>query len=337
VQQTSHVNGTCKPSRDKSCADLYSRSMNMLAHRAKWIGYGLTFIGAALFSTKAIFIKLAYREEVNATLLVAWRMIFATPVFIVVGVFAFLLQRQKGATVPRRNTVLGAAAVGALGYGVSAYLDFKGLEFITAQLERLVLFTYPLFIMFLGALFFNQKITRYGMTACVITYLGLAIVVGLDVPAGGWNTVIGTSLVLVCAITFALNQLYAKQLITVLGSVFYTSISMVAGGIAAVLIHTVSDGDFGASSFFLWMALGTAIFATVLPIFCINAGLAYTSAQTVGMISTISPLVTIILAVTILGEPFTLVDAMGSALVLAGVGYYTWADMRAKSMPPAEV
>ena len=110
------------------------------------------------------------------------------------------------------------------------------------------------------------------------------------------------ALVLGCAITFALNQLYAKQLITVLGSVFYTTISMVAGGIAAVLIHAVSDGDFGASSFFLWMALATAIFATVLPIFCINAGLAYTSAQTVGMISTISPLVTIGLAVTHIGR-----------------------------------
>ena len=147
--------------------------------------------------------------------------------------------------------------MGALGYGVSAYLDFKGLEFITAQLERLVLFTYPLFVMFLGALFFGQKITRYGIIACVISYVGLAIVVGLDLPAGGWNTVIGTSLVLGCAITFAFNQLYAKQLITVLGSVFYTAISMVAGGIAAVLIHAVSDGDFGASSVFLWMALGT--------------------------------------------------------------------------------
>ena len=310
--------------------------MNTATHRAKWIGYGLTFVGAALFSTKAIFIKLAYREEVNATLLVAWRMIFSTPIFLLIGAIAFALHRQKGATAPSRNTMLGAAAVGALGYGVSAYLDFKGLEFITAQLERLVLFTYPLFIMFLGALFFGQKITRYGILACVITYAGLAIVVGVDVPAGGWNTIIGTALVLGCAITFALNQLYAKQLITVLGSVFYTTISMVAGGIAAVLIHAVSDGDFGASSFFLWMALATAIFATVLPIFCINAGLAYTSAQTVGMISTISPLVTIGLAVTILGEPFTWADAIGSALVLAGVGYYTWADMRAKTRPVIE-
>ncbi len=297
---------------------------------AKWIGYALTFAGAALFSSKAIFIKLAYRDEVNATLLVAWRMIFSTPIFIMIGLIAYAMRSKSSGPPPDRKYIFGAAAAGALGYGLSAYLDFKGLEFITAQLERLVLFTYPLFVMFLGAAFFGQKITRHGIIACIVTYLGLAIVVGLDVPTGGWNTVIGTALVLGCAITFALNQLYAKSLITVLGAVFYTTVSMVAGGVSAVLIHALSDGDFGASPYFLWMALGCAIFATVLPIFCINAGLARTSAQTVAMISTISPLVTIILAVMILGEPFTLADALGSSLVLLGVGFYTWADMRNK-------
>jgi drug/metabolite transporter (DMT)-like permease len=304
------------------------------SHQAKWIGYALTALGATLFSTKAIFIKLAYRDEVNATLLVAWRMIFATPIFIVIGLIAYTMQTKSNTPPLDRKYIGGAAVVGALGYGVSAYLDFKGLEFITAQLERLVLFTYPLFVMFLGAAFFQQKITRHGIIACIVTYIGLAIVVGFDVPTGGWNTVIGTALVLGCAITFALNQLYAKGLINVLGAVFYTTISMVAGGVAAILIHLVSDGDFSASPHFLWMAFGCAIFATVLPIFCINAGLARTSAQTVAMISTISPLVTIVLAVLILDEPFTLVDALGSGLVLLGVGFYTWADMRQKSLPP---
>jgi drug/metabolite transporter (DMT)-like permease len=310
--------------------------MTARLQNANWIGYALTFAGAALFSSKAIFIKLAYRDEVDATLLVAWRMIFATPIFVVIGLIAYALQNKSNQPAPDVKYVAGAAAVGALGYGFSAYLDFKGLEFITAQLERLVLFTYPLFVMLLGAAFFKQKITRHGIIACIVTYLGLAIVVGLDMPSGGWNTAIGTVLVLGCAITFALNQLYAKALITVLGAVFYTTVSMIAGGISAVLIHAVSDGDFGASAYFLWMAFGCAIFATVLPIFCINAGLARTSAQTVAMISTISPLVTIVLAVWILGEPFTLADALGSGLVLAGVGFYTWADMRRKTIALVE-
>ena len=304
--------------------------------RSKWWGYALAAVGAALFSTKAIFIKLAYRDEVNATLLVAWRMIFSTPIFVAIGFLAWHLQRKQTNALPSSRNLWSAAGIGALGYGLSAYLDFKGLEFISAQLERLVLFTYPLFIMFFGALFFDQKITRHGILACIVTYIGLAVVIGLDLPSGGMNTVIGTALVLACAITFALNQLYAKRLITALGTIFYTTISMIAGGIVAIMLHALSDGDFGASSYFLWMALGCAIFATVLPIFCINAGLARTSAQTVAMISTISPLVTIILAVVILDEPFTLADAIGSSLVLLGVGYHTVADMRQKPIAAVE-
>jgi drug/metabolite transporter (DMT)-like permease len=296
----------------------------------KYTGYLLTAIGSALFSTKAIFIKLAFRDEVNASLMLAWRMVFSVPFFVAVGLWVVWMRRQQALPNVKPSQLRLAALVGALGYGLSAYLDFKGLEFISAQLERLVLFTYPLFVMFLGALWFGQSITRDGIIACVITYAGLAIVFGLDVPAGGWNTVIGTALVLACAVTFATNQLMAKGLIGLLGTALFTTISMIAGAFSAVLIHLLIDGDFSASSHFLWMSFGCAIFATVLPIFCINGGLARISAQAVAMISTLSPLVTIALAVWVLGEPFTLADAIGSALVLAGVGYYTWADSRRK-------
>ncbi len=299
----------------------------------KLVGYMLTAVGATLFSTKAIFIKLAFREEVNASLMLAWRMIFSTPIFVAVGVWVLLRNRQQGKSLPDARTVALAALTGFLGYGMSAYFDFKGLEYISAQLERLVLFTYPLFVMFLGALWFKQPITRYGIIACVITYAGLAIVFGVDLPNGGWATVIGTAFVLACAVTFAINQLLAKGLISSLGSIAFTAISMTAGGVSCLLLHKAIDGDFAASAPFLWQALGCAIFATVLPIFCINGGLARVSAQSVAMISTLSPIVTIALAVWILGEPFTAADAIGSALVLAGVGYYTWADSRKNVAP----
>lgn len=298
----------------------------------RYIGYGLTLLGASLFSTKAIFIKLAFRDEVNASLMLAWRMIFSMPVFLLVGIFAVSRMKAKEQPMPSPRLIGLSALTGFLGYGISSYLDFKGLEFISAQLERLVLFTYPLFVMFLGALWFRQRVTSYGIWACVITYAGLAIVFGMDVPEGGWATIIGTALVLGCAITFAINQLMAKTLIGPMGSVLFTSVSMLAGGTASLILQMVISGRFAASPYFLWQSLGCAIFATVLPIFCINAGLARISAQAVAMISTLSPVMTITLAVYILGEPFTLADAIGSTLVLAGVGYYTWADSRAKQV-----
>jgi drug/metabolite transporter (DMT)-like permease len=191
-------------------------------------------------------------------------------------------------------------------------------------------------VMFIGAFWFKTPITRYGVIACVITYAGLAIVFGVDVPAGGWATIIGTALVLACAMTFAVQQLMAKSLIASAGSVFYTTVSMMAGGMFCLVLHEIVDGAFAASPHFLWMALGCAVFATVLPIFCINGGLARISAQAVAMISTLSPVVTIGLAVWILDEPFTWADAIGSALVVAGVGYYTWADAKSKRPQPIE-
>jgi drug/metabolite transporter (DMT)-like permease len=301
----------------------------------RYMGYGLTLLGASLFSTKAIFIKLAFRDEVNASLMLAWRMIFSMPVFLVVGLFAVSRIKAQGRALPSARLVGLSALTGFLGYGISSYLDFKGLEFISAQLERLVLFTYPLFIMFLGALWFHHRITAYGIWACVITYAGLAIVFGMDVPTGGWATIIGTALVLGCAFTFAINQLMAKTLIAPMGTVLFTSVSMLAGGTASLLLQTVISGRFSASPYFLWQSLGCAVFATVLPIFCINAGLARISAQAVAMISTLSPVMTITLAVYVLGEPFTLADAIGSSLVLLGVGYYTWADSRRKKSVPS--
>ena len=305
----------------------------LMTANAKYWGYALTAIGATLFSTKAIFIKLAFREEVNATLILAWRMIFAAPFFIIVGAWFVSRKIHAGEPMPSRKTLLMAAATGMIGYGASSYFDFKGLEYISAQLERLVLFTYPLFVIFIGALVYGEKITLYGIIACLMTYTGLAIVFGLDVPTGGWATVVGTLFVLACAVTFAINQLMAKNLIRTMGSGLFTPLSMIAGGISTYFIHLLSDGDFGASAHFLWLSFGCAIFATVLPIFCINAGLARISAQAVAMISTLSPLVTIALAVTILGEPFTLADAIGSSLVLLGVGYFTWADTRKTAKP----
>lgn len=307
----------------------------MTANNRLW-GYGLTVAGATLFSTKAIFIKLAFREEVNATLMLAWRMIFSMPFFIAVGAWMLLRLKREGKPLPSSRIVWMSALTGFVGYGLSSYFDFKGLEYISAQLERLVLFTYPLFIMFIGALWFRQPITRYGVIACIITYAGLAIVVGIDVPIGGWTTVIGAAFVLACAITFAINQLMAKNLIGMMGPIMFTAISMIAGGVACILLQGVVEGSFAASTPFLWQALGCAIFATVLPIFCINGGLSHISAQAVAMISTLSPVVTIALAVYVLGEPFTWPDAIGSALVLAGVSYYTWADSKAKQPRPIE-
>ena len=167
------------------------------------------------------------------------------------------------------------------------------------------------------------------MGAAAITYAGLAIVFALDLPHGGRETIIGTLLVLGAALAFAAHHLMAKRVLPALGSALFTSIALVTASVFCILHQVVVSGDFSASSRFLWLTAGCAIVATVMPTFLINAGLARSSPQSVAMISTISPVVTIGLAVAVLGEPFTLADAIGSMLVLAGVALFTWGEARA--------
>lgn len=296
--------------------------------RERYTGYALAGLGAAFFSTKAIFIKLAYQERVDAGLMLAYRMVFALPIFVAIGVWAYMKRRAKGEPNPDTRSVALAAFTGAIGYYVASAFDFAGLQYISAALERLVLFTYPLFVMFLAAAFLREPITRFGWAAAVVTYLGLAIVFGADLPDGGRSTVIGTLLVLGAAISFAVHQILAKKFIAPLGSALFTSIALTSASVLCILHQAVVSGDFSASPRFLWLALGCAVVATVLPTFMINAGIQRTSPQAVSMISTLSPIVTIGLAIAILGEPFTLADAIGSSLVVAGVGLFTWGDSR---------
>lgn len=293
--------------------------------------FGIVFaaLGASFFSTKAIFIKLAYLEQSDAALMLAYRMIFSLPVFAAIGVWALMKRRASGTADPSRGEYLRAAFVGFLGYYVASQFDFAGLMFITAQLERLVLFTYPLFVMFLSAALYGERITRSGFAAAAVTYTGLGIVFAIDLPDGGRDTVIGTVLVLGAAISFALHQIYAKRFMTPMGSALFTAVALASASVFCILHQViVSGGSFAASPRFMWLSAGCAIVATVLPTFLINAGLARISSAAVSMISTVSPVVTIALAVWILGEPFTFADAIGSTLVLAGVGLYAWGENR---------
>ena len=298
------------------------------------MGYLYAGAGAALFSTKAIFIKLAYMEVANAALMLALRMAMALPFFVAVGLYAVYQLRQNGKAMPGWGLTIRALFTGFVGYYISSLLDFEGLVYITAQLERLVLFTYPIFVMFLGWLFFGARLTWLSIMAAAITYAGLVVVFLTDLPTGAMATVIGTSLVLGCALTFAVYQLLAKNFISAMGSALFTSIALSGSAFACIAHYIITSWsfDFSSSPRFFWLAAGTAFFATVLPSFLVNAGLSRISPQSTSMIATISPLITISLAVWILGEPFTLADAIGSAMVIAGVGVYALTDVKTK--PP---
>lgn len=304
-------------------------------NQSRLMGFALAAAGAALFSTKAIFIKLAYMDQVNPALMLALRNVVALPFFLGVGIYTVLKLRREGKALPSLKLTGQALATGFIGYYVSSLLDFEGLSYITAQLERLVLFTYPIFVMFLGWMFFKARITWMSVLAAAITYAGLVVVFLSALPTGGRDVWIGTALVLGCAVTFALYQLLAKGFITAMGSALFTSIALTGSAVACIAHYVITSRsfDFSSSPRFFWLAAGTAIFATVLPSFLVNAGLARISPQSTSMIATISPLITISLAVWILGEQFTIADAIGAAMVIAGVMLFAMTDKKPDVKP----
>jgi len=293
------------------------------------MGYLLALAGTALFSSKAIFVKLAYAENPDALLVLTWRMIFALPFFAAVGIHALVLRRRTGQVALGMPMIVRILMLGVFGY-VAMILDFEGLVHVSAGLERLVLFTYPVFLILIAAAFFGARITAGNLVAAGVSYAGLALVFIADIPDGGSNVPLGTLLVLGSALSFAIYQLWATGMIGHVGSVLFTALALTGTSLASLAHFFIlrSPSELAVSPRYLLLAALTGVLATVVPSFMINAGMARIGAQPTAMISMVSPLLTIYLAVLALNESFTLIDGFGTALVVGGMGYDAWAGLR---------
>lgn len=307
-------------------------------HQRAVTGYAFAGISAALFSMKGILIKLAYGPdaagsviEVDAITLLTLRMAFSAPVFIVIGLLAWARRAGRGEPTPSPRLTAMAAFVGFLGYYVASYLDFAGLTHITAQFERLLLMTYPAFVMALGALFFGARITWGAIGGLAVAYAGIAAIFAHGASAKGEHALLGALLVVGAAFTYAIYQLTAKSLLKRIDASIFTCIAMTAAS-AAAAVHFAAVKDLGAlpdvSPRILVLAALMAALSTVAPAFMLNIALQRVGPQAVSVMGTIGPIATIGMAVAIIGEPFTFADAIGSALVMAGVGWFTWSDGR---------
>ncbi len=298
-------------------------------------GYLLAAAGAILFSAKAILVKLAYGQgsvpEADAITLLALRMAFSLPFYVIIGITGWRARATQGRPLPSRRQVAKAVLVGLVGYYLSSYLDFAGLLYISAQLERLILMTYPVFVTLLGAAFFGGRLTFWGLAALFVSYSGIVFIFAAGATAKGDSAVLGAALVFCASFTYALYQLTARPLVAEIGTRLFTSIAMLAA-CAGVMLHFMAGNSLlqlaSAPPRVLWLAAIMAIASTVLPSFMLSAALARVGPQAVSMIGTISPVATIVMAMAFLDEPFTVADAAGTALVIAGVGLFTYHDAR---------
>ena len=291
---------------------------------SKWTsGLILAIGGTFLFALKSIFIKLAYAEGATADEVLLLRMLIAAPFYA--GMLIYLHQRGIKHSPSHPSSIAKILCLGFFGYYLASYLDLAGLTLISAQLERLTLFTYPTMIAILAWMFLGEKITRMVILSLVLCYLGLWVMYGQEKAllnaSDGNDATRGVLLVLGSAMSYSIYVIFAKPLIMKYGSRFFTSIAMLGSSVFVCIHFAVQHPlSLGHISWIIWLyALLLAFVCTVIPSFMINEAISRIGASRTSILGAAGPVFTIILAVLIINEPFTLQRALGVALVLIGV------------------
>jgi drug/metabolite transporter (DMT)-like permease len=302
-------------------------------HPITLAGFLISLMGAVLFSTKAIFVKLAFRETgVDALTLLSLRMLFSLPFYL----FAVWLSSRKENQQPlSRRDWLIIVAMGILGYYLSSLFDFIGLQYISAGLERLILFLYPTFAVLMNTFIFKTKLHRVQLIALTLTYLGIGIAYfgELQLDTSNPNFYFGSFMIFLCAITYSLYLVGTGRMVQRVGVTRYTAYAMLTAT-AGIFIHFLVAGNTRQVSFsptLVWYSVAIAVIATVLPSFLMNNGMKRIGSNNASIVTSIGPISTIIQAHLFLGEQMILPQLIGTALVITGVLLIGWQSRSGES------
>lgn len=283
--------------------------------------WGLLFavVAAFGFSFKAILVKLAYPFGVDAVTLLALRMVFALPVFLWVGFAA----SRRGAALSARDWMT-VSLLGLLGYYGASILDFMGLQYISAGLERLILFTYPTITMLFGLVFHGRRVTRREWLALGLCYLGIGAAFVHDLKLSGDTAVVwlGAGFVFASSVSYALYLSGSAGMIGKLGAARFTALAMLAST-AATLGHFLATHSPAVLLTQPWQVyacgLAMGVFSTVIPVFAQSAAIRRLGSGPAALVGMVGPLLTIVFAWLLLDEGFSAAQMLGLGLVLAGI------------------
>jgi len=282
------------------------------------VGLTCALLGAVGFAFKSILVKAAYRYGVDAETFLALRMLYALPWLVLMGIAA----ARRDPLKLTRLDLLGLALLGLSGYYGSSYLDFLGLKYIAASLERVILFIYPTLVVLYAAVQQRRAPSARLLCALALCYGGVALAVIENLKFGGEHLLLGSALV------FASAVCYAAYLIgngTVVGRLGSTRVTAWATGFACVLALMQMLVMRGPAALLtpVWqvqlLALALSIFATVLPIWLIAEAIRRLGAGPTAVIGSLGPIITVALAVLLLGEPIGVLQLIGAVAVIAGV------------------
>ena len=286
------------------------------AARPIWPGLMLAGAGSIAFSGKAIIVKLAYRYGVDAVTLIMYRMLFALPMFALLAWWA-----GRGKPALARRDWITVCGLGFSGYYLASFLDFAGLQYISAGLERLILYLNPTIVLALGALVFGRRVGARQWLALAVSYAGVALVFGHEVRLEGADAALGAALVFGSAVSYALYLVYSGEEVKRLGALRLTGL---ATGVACLLciaqfLLLRPLAAMAVAPEVIWLSMLNAVACTFAPVLMVMLAIERLGASLVAQTGMIGPLSTITMGVLILGEPFTGWLVAGTVLVLAGI------------------
>lgn len=293
------------------------------APRSTAPGLALAGVGAAAFSAKAIIVKLAYRYDVDAVTLIMYRMLFALPFFVAMAWWA---GRGRARLTPRE--LRGVVGLGFCGYYLASFLDFAGLAYISASLERLILYLGPTLVMLLGWWLHGRRPRPLQWVAMAVSYAGVVLVFGTEAGAQGPQAAWGMLLVLLSALSYAVYMVFSGEMVRRLGSLrlvgWATSFACLFCLLQFVLLRPLAAAWVAPEV--VWLSLANAVFCTSVPVLLVMMAIERIGADMAAQMGLLGPLSTIALGVWLLGEPVTIGLVAGSALVLTGIYLFTrWA------------
>lgn len=279
--------------------------------------YGIVAASSLFFCSKAVFVKLAFRYQMDAVTVLALRMALALPFFLIGG---WLDARNNPRPISRKDWGM-LALLGFFGWYLSSVVNFMGLEHVSVGLERMILYTYPSIVILGSVLFFKKPLRLVVVAAMAVSYLGIIIGYQAEAATSNSETLYGALLVFASAVSYAVFVMLSGQVVSRIGPVRFTS-CVVGFSAIFVLVHfclthppslltNLSPGAYGCG-------IALAIAGTVIPSYLFGIGLKRAGSQAFAIIGMVGPLGTVFLGWFILGEALNLTQILGLLLTLAG-------------------
>ena len=303
------------------------------------LGLAMGMLGAVGFSGKAIIVKLAYRHGVDTVTFLMLRMLLALPFFMAM---VWWTQHRKG-SVPVRLSVrewLGVVWLGFCGYYLASFLDFAGLQYVSASLERLILYLYPTLVLLLGILLYGKRASRHQWMGMAVSYAGVVAVFAHEVRLTGADAGLGAALVFGSAVSYALYLSYSGELVRRLGALRLVGLASCVACVLCVgqfaLLRPVSVvAELGAEVW--WLSVLNASLCTVLPVVLVMLSIERIGSALASQAGMVGPMSTLVMAALVLDEPLSPWLLLGTALVMSGVFICSRGQERPSSTPPSPV